>query len=156
GWVGIPSSPPHTIHHVRPNPQNNYFLVVAHDQPDAGARRAKHVQEHMAYNQPFAENGRVVAGGGLLPDGANASDADVHGKIVGSYIVFQADTAEQVWDSLKKDVFYASGEVVGARATSFRGWQQGADSVIVPGVYVQWDHSRIAVTPVFSAFPRVE
>ena len=37
---------------------------------------------------------------------------------MGSYIVLQADTVEQVWDSLKKDVFYASGEVVSARATS--------------------------------------
>ena len=45
----------------------------------------------------------------------NASDGDVHTKIVGSYMVFQADTPEQVWDSLKKDAFYASGEVVSAR-----------------------------------------
>ena len=42
-----------------PTLKKNCFLVVAHDQPDAGARRAKHVPEHMAYNQPFAESGRI-------------------------------------------------------------------------------------------------
>ena len=42
-----------------PTRKKNYFLVVAHDQPDAGARRAKHIPAHMAYNQPFAESGRI-------------------------------------------------------------------------------------------------
>ncbi|KAM5545107.1 hypothetical protein V8D89_001218 [Ganoderma adspersum] len=110
--------------------KKNYFLVVAHDQPGAGANRAKHAQEHLAYNQPFTEKGLLVAGGGVLPDGVNSSDADAQGRMVGSYFIFQADTTEQVWDSLRKDTFYASGEV--------------------------WDHSKITVTPVLPAFPRVE
>ena len=72
--------------------------------------------------------------------------------MVGSYYIFQADTAEQVWESLRKDAFYASGEVVSARATS----SEGADDLTVPDICVQWDHSRITITPVLPAFPRVE
>ncbi|PIL32844.1 hypothetical protein GSI_04961 [Ganoderma sinense ZZ0214-1] len=113
-----------------PTLKKNYFLVVAHDQPDAEARRTKHAQEHMAYNQPLIENGTLVVGGGVLPDGVQSSDAHVLAKVRGSYLIIQADTAEHVWDSLKKDAFYSSGEV--------------------------WDHGRITVTPVFPAFPQVE
>ena len=40
-----------------PTLTKNYFLVVAYDQPDSGTLRAKHTPEHMAYNQPFIDNG---------------------------------------------------------------------------------------------------
>ena len=94
----------------------------------------------------------TVAGGAVLPDGVSSSDTDAQRKMVGSYYIFQADTADQVWDSLKRDSFYASGEVVSARATT----SEGVDDLNIPDICIQWDHSRITITPVLPAFPRVE
>ena len=41
--------------------KKNYFLVVLHDQPDAWSNRAKHAQEHLAYNRPLTEKGLLGA-----------------------------------------------------------------------------------------------
>ena len=37
--------------------KKNYFLVAAHDRPDAWSNRVKHPQEHLAYNRPLTEKG---------------------------------------------------------------------------------------------------
>ncbi len=60
----------------------------------------------------------------------------MHGKIVGSYLVIQADTMEQVWDSLKKDIFYSSGEVVSGLYQVSPERRVDADDMTIPGVYV--------------------
>ncbi|EJF57247.1 hypothetical protein DICSQDRAFT_183295 [Dichomitus squalens LYAD-421 SS1] len=113
-----------------PTLKKNYFLIVAPDLPGANANRVKHTPEHLTYNRPLSENGYIVAGGALLPEGSNSSDAGVHDNLAGSYLVVQADTIEQAWDALKKDVYYSSGEV--------------------------WDQSKVTVTPVWVALPKVE
>ncbi|KAI0753510.1 hypothetical protein C8Q80DRAFT_1095962 [Daedaleopsis nitida] len=109
-------------------PLKNYFLVYAPDLPNA--QRAKHSPEHMKQNVPLVQSGCIVAGGGLLPQDVNSSDANVLGKITGSFLVVQAETMETAWETLKKDAFYTSGEV--------------------------WDREKITVTPVFVGVPSVE
>lgn len=51
-------------------------------------------------------------GGALLAPDAKASDPDALEKVVGSFGVFEVDSVEAVWDIIKKDIFYTSGEVV--------------------------------------------
>ncbi|KAI0800383.1 hypothetical protein C8Q74DRAFT_1323925 [Fomes fomentarius] len=106
----------------------NYFLVNAPDIPNA--QRAKHTPLHMQQNTPLLENGYYVVGAAILPAGSHSSDAGVHSKIAGSVCIVKVNDAEEVWETLKKDVFYTSGEV--------------------------WDCAKITVTPVFIAFPTVE
>ncbi len=53
-----------------------------------------------------------MAAGGFLPQTVQSSDADAVAKVEGSFLLIQADTAEQAWETLKKDVFWTSGEVV--------------------------------------------
>ncbi|KAI0740619.1 hypothetical protein C8Q76DRAFT_198115 [Earliella scabrosa] len=106
----------------------NYFLVNAPDQPNS--QRAKHGAEHLQQNAPLAQSGYVVVGGALLPTGAVSSDADALAKLVGSVIIVKAESVDHVWETLKKDVFYTSGEV--------------------------WDNTKITVTPVYIGVPQVE
>ncbi|KAI0741861.1 hypothetical protein C8Q80DRAFT_1196684 [Daedaleopsis nitida] len=40
------------------------------------------------------------------------SDADAMDNVTGSFIVLRANNVEQIWDVLKSDSFYVSGEVV--------------------------------------------
>ncbi len=53
-----------------------------------------------------------MAAGGFLPQIVQSSDANAVAKVEGSFLLIQADTAEQAWETLKKDVFWTSGEVV--------------------------------------------
>ncbi len=62
----------------------------------------------------------AVAAGGLLPQTAHSTDADAFTKISGSFFIVQADTAEQAWETLKKDPFWHSGEVVRQFSAFFR------------------------------------
>ncbi|TFK84860.1 hypothetical protein K466DRAFT_601683 [Polyporus arcularius HHB13444] len=72
----------------------------------------------------------TVAAGGFLPQTVQSSDAGAVAKVEGSFLLIQADTAEQAWETLKKDVFWTSGEVL--------------------------DHERATLTPVFVGVPQVE
>lgn len=51
-------------------------------------------------------------GGGLLPADVKSTDPGAEDKIVGSFIVVKAESIDVVWDTIKKDIFYTSGEVV--------------------------------------------
>ena len=58
-------------------------------------------------------------GGGVLPPDSKTSDADVFQKVDGTFIVVRGESVEDVWEKLKKDVFYASGEVVSISAVTY-------------------------------------
>ncbi|RDX47480.1 hypothetical protein K466DRAFT_210106 [Polyporus arcularius HHB13444] len=111
-----------------PAPKKNYYHIHALDIPNA--QRAKHNAGHLEITLPLVESGYIVAAGGLLPQTAHSTDADAFTKISGSFFIVQADTAEQAWETLKKDPFWHSGEV--------------------------WDHEKTTVTPAYVAVPRVE
>ena len=53
-----------------------------------------------------------VAGGGLLQKGTMTTDADAKEKMNGSCIIVRAESEAQVWETLRLDPFYTSGEVV--------------------------------------------
>ncbi|KAI0827645.1 hypothetical protein BC628DRAFT_145746 [Trametes gibbosa] len=104
-------------------PQSNFFIVQAEDLPNA--ERVKHTGVHMAQNTPLISSGIIRAGGGLLPKAVKSSDADATQRIIGSWIVVQAVSVDAVWETIKKDIFYTSGEV--------------------------WDREKILVTPAYMA-----
>ncbi|KAI0705314.1 hypothetical protein C8T65DRAFT_653010 [Cerioporus squamosus] len=111
-----------------PTLKKNYYLINAPDLPNA--QRAKHTPQHMVASAPLVQSGYIVAGGGLLPQTADSSDADAITKISGSFLVVQADTAEHALEKLKEDPFWTSGEV--------------------------WDREKVTVTPVYVGVPKVE
>ena len=44
---------------------------------------------------------------------SDPSDTDLpHGDQVGSFLVVEAESADEVWERLEEDAFYTSGEVV--------------------------------------------
>ncbi|RPD58140.1 hypothetical protein L226DRAFT_537303 [Lentinus tigrinus ALCF2SS1-7] len=102
-------------------PPDSHFLIFAPDVPNA--QREKYKPQHMEYNGPLFQSGYIVSGGGLLPDGKIATDADVLENLVGSFIIVKADSKAQVLETLKGDPFYSSGEV--------------------------WDHEKLQITPIF-------
>ena len=54
----------------------------------------------------------VVAAGGLLAKGALSSDADAFQKSKGGFMIVKAADEATVWEKLKVDPYYTSGEVV--------------------------------------------
>ena len=55
----------------------------------------------------------------MLPPDSKTSDADVFQKVDGTFIVVRGESVEDVWEKLKKDVFYTSGEVVSISALTY-------------------------------------
>ncbi|RDX54422.1 hypothetical protein OH76DRAFT_1397713 [Lentinus brumalis] len=108
--------------------RKNYYLVHAPDLPNA--QRGKHTPKHVDYSLPLVKSGHMIAAGGILPQTAHSSDADVADKILGTFLLVQADTVEQAWERLKGDTFWTSGEV--------------------------WDREKVTVTPVYVGAPKVE
>ncbi|KAI0359268.1 hypothetical protein OH77DRAFT_1434549 [Trametes cingulata] len=111
-----------------PKLKNNYYLVYIQDVPNS--QRSKHEEEHMHQNLPLIQNGYIKVGGALLPPDGKSTDADALNELVGSFMIVQADSAEAVWELLKKDAYYTSGEV--------------------------WDHNKIFVTPAYVATTEVK
>ena len=54
----------------------------------------------------------IAAGGGVLKKGTLTTDADIMSKLTGSAFFVRADSEEEVWENLRKDPYYTSGEVV--------------------------------------------
>ncbi|RPD72160.1 hypothetical protein L226DRAFT_537291 [Lentinus tigrinus ALCF2SS1-7] len=108
--------------------KKNYYLIQVPDLPNA--QRAKHTPEHFAYFLPLMQSGRIIVGGGLLPQTVQSSETDSAAKVSGSFLVIQADTTEHAWEALKGDVFWSSGEV--------------------------WDREKATVTPVYVGVLTVE
>ncbi|KAH9856785.1 hypothetical protein C2E23DRAFT_721954 [Lenzites betulinus] len=108
-------------------PQLDYFMIKAMDVPNS--ERVKHTELHVAQNTPLISSGIIRAGGGLLPQDVKSSDANARQNIIGSFIIVQATSIDAVWETIKKDIFYTSGEV--------------------------WDHEKITVTPAYMAIKQV-
>ncbi|KAI0764333.1 hypothetical protein BD413DRAFT_577054 [Trametes elegans] len=108
--------------------KHNYFHIYAYDVPNA--QREKHMPRHLEQNNPLVESGLLRAAGGLLQEDSKSTDAGAAQKIVGSFVVVREESIDKVWDYLKNDIFYTSGEV--------------------------WDHEKIVVKPVLLATPDVK
>ncbi|KAH9925927.1 uncharacterized protein BXZ73DRAFT_543, partial [Epithele typhae] len=76
------------------------------------AQRAKHLAENTENSTPFVQSGRVVLAGGVLRDGVVSSQADARQKVKGSLMIASAETAEELWDFIRKDIFWTSREVI--------------------------------------------
>ncbi|KAI0705298.1 hypothetical protein C8T65DRAFT_740871 [Cerioporus squamosus] len=107
------------------SPRDSYFLIVAPDVPNS--QREKYKPQHIEHNTPLIQSGYIVSGGGLLPDGKVAADADAPESLSGSFILVKTDSSEKVWETLKGDIYYSSGEV--------------------------WDHGKLQVRSVLLAIP---
>ena len=57
----------------------------------------------------------AVAGGAILAKGSTTTDPDVLEKMAGTVLFVVADTEEEVWEQLREDPYYVSGEVVRSR-----------------------------------------
>ena len=78
------------------------FIVIAKDGTDEGAgkRRRKVREDHLKAVKPAVENGFLQLGGALL---------DPTGDMIGSVMLFDAATEEEVRDFVKNDVYTKSG-----------------------------------------------
>jgi uncharacterized protein YciI len=79
------------------------YLVIAKDgtDADAPARRQAVRSEHLEKVKPAVESGFVMLGGALL---------NKEGGMVGSAMILDAPSEEEVWAFLKQDV-YSKGNV---------------------------------------------
>ncbi|KAI9060449.1 hypothetical protein FKP32DRAFT_1022597 [Trametes sanguinea] len=113
---------------VPPTFKHNYFLVHIVDLPNA--QHTKHLEAHSKQFMPLMHDGTLKTGGALLPPTAKTTDPDVLTKTVGAWMIIRAENIEKVWEIIKQDVFYTSGEV--------------------------WDHDKITITPAYVVLPEVK
>ncbi|KAI9060448.1 hypothetical protein FKP32DRAFT_1022701 [Trametes sanguinea] len=92
-----------------PTYKHNYYLFHMRDIPNP--QRDKHLEAHVQHTQLFQNGPHIRFGGALLPQTKTTSEADVLKDCVGSFFFVQTDTLEEAWDIIKRDPFYASGEV---------------------------------------------
>ncbi|WVO17429.1 hypothetical protein L204_105121 [Cryptococcus depauperatus] len=89
------------------------FLVYAPDCPDYLERRLAVRAEHLARAKLDDDAGIVLCSGPIVPrPGTKAREASLPEgtpNIAGSFMVYQMDTLEQVWDRLKEDVYWKAG-----------------------------------------------
>lgn len=78
------------------------YLVIAKDgtDPDAPARRQEVREEHLERVQPAVDSGFVKLGGALLSG---------DGTMVGSAMLLEADSEEEVRAFINKDVYTTGG-----------------------------------------------
>lgn len=87
------------------SPKNPHlWLVIARDASDSGAldRRLKVRPEHLERAQNVTREGKVVLGGALL-------DEKKKERMVGSCMIFDVATKEEVEQFLKSDVYSREG-----------------------------------------------
>jgi uncharacterized protein len=79
------------------------YMVIAKDgtDSDAPARRQKVRAEHLEKVQPSVDSGFLLLGGALL---------DKEGGMMGSALLLEASSEEEVWAFLKNDI-YSTGNV---------------------------------------------
>ncbi|WVR08544.1 hypothetical protein IAU60_005599 [Kwoniella sp. DSM 27419] len=84
------------------------FLVYAPDHPDYLEKRLAVRAEHL--ERAAKDTDFVLYSGPLVPrPGTKAREAKLPEgtpNIAGSFMVYQMDTLEQVWDRLKEDVYW--------------------------------------------------
>lgn len=78
------------------------FIVIAKDGTDEGAgkRRQKVREDHLEAVKPAVENGFLQLGGALL---------DPTGNMIGSVMLLDAATEEEVRDFVENDIYTKSG-----------------------------------------------
>ncbi|KAL7277533.1 hypothetical protein ACG7TL_008456 [Trametes sanguinea] len=108
--------------------KHNYFLVYIPDIPNA--QRPKYQDAHMKHSVQLIQDGTIKVGGVLLAPTSKMTDPYFAQNTTGSWIIMRADSIEKVWEILRQDPFYTTGEV--------------------------WDHEKITVTPAFVAIPEVK
>lgn len=74
------------------------YAMIGYDRPGAVARRDEIRAEHRTYVR--ANQGKIRLAGAFT----NEQDEQI-----GSFIVFDADNPEQVWDWINKEPFYCDG-----------------------------------------------
>ncbi|KAG0281958.1 hypothetical protein BGZ95_000023 [Linnemannia exigua] len=88
------------------NAAKNQFIVIARDyqDPEALTRRLDVRPKHLVSVRDLHKSGALQSGGALLTAHSET------GKMIGSILVFQADTAEEVRQLIEKD-HYRTGKV---------------------------------------------
>jgi uncharacterized protein len=78
------------------------FIVIGRDGDDADApeRRARVRPKHLEFIRPFVDRGQVLLGGAILDDA---------GTMVGSTIVAEFETREELDDWLRNDPYVTEG-----------------------------------------------
>ncbi|GAB5587972.1 hypothetical protein Unana1_02872 [Umbelopsis nana] len=79
------------------------FLVQDHTDADALSRRMSVRQEHLKEAVPDKRAGFILEGGAIL-------DSHDSKKMIGSSMLLEADSEQQVWDRLNRDI-YATAKV---------------------------------------------
>ncbi|CCM05874.1 uncharacterized protein FIBRA_08111 [Fibroporia radiculosa] len=93
-------------------PALHKFFVYAPDLPgpETPKRRVAHLPEHFKTALPLIKSGFIVYGGGVLtPESVSMPGAEE--IMIGSFLICAGESLEAVLETLKKDVFYHSGEV---------------------------------------------
>ncbi|KAF9085737.1 hypothetical protein BGX23_009414 [Mortierella sp. AD031] len=88
------------------NEAKNQFIVIARDyqDPEALARRLDVRPKHMVDARALKKSGKLQIGGALLTDHTDT------GKMIGSIMIFQADSADEVRQLVEKD-YYVTAKV---------------------------------------------
>ncbi|TDL20330.1 hypothetical protein BD410DRAFT_725993 [Rickenella mellea] len=94
------------------NAQRNLytFIVYAPDKTDDGAlqRRLNVRPTHMARGSDLSKNGTLKLGGAMLtPECITTPDAKK--EMIGSVLLFEAETIEDVKKIVETDIYYTSG-----------------------------------------------
>jgi hypothetical protein len=108
-------------------PVRNRFFVYAPDKTEPGTleRRLSVREKHLAGAKVGHESGFIRIGGVLTtPDAITNPDAPK--KMVGSTLILEAESIDQVKNMIENDIYYTSGV---------------------------WDPEKLVILPFFSAFP---
>lgn len=94
-----------SIHTHTTTASKQRFLLVAWDytDPDALARRMAVRSDHLAGADVDKKTGMIISGGAIL-------DSHVNGKMIGSSMIFQGDSEQEIRDRIARDP-YVTGKV---------------------------------------------
>lgn len=84
------------------------YLVIAYDGTDSDAlgRRMAVREEHLANARGLHESGTLKVGGAIL---AGSSSPDDSQRMIGSAMVMEAESEEQLRELLESDPYYRGG-----------------------------------------------
>ncbi|KAF5322488.1 hypothetical protein D9619_001361 [Psilocybe cf. subviscida] len=108
-------------------PKKHLFMVYAPDKTEEGtlARRLAVREQHLAASKPRHESGLTRVGGMFTtPEGVTSPDAPKH--MLGSLMIYEAESIEQVKEIIENDIYYTSGV---------------------------WDPARMVIAPFFTGHP---
>ncbi|KAM0689704.1 hypothetical protein Q7P36_010575 [Cladosporium allicinum] len=82
------------------------WMVILPDYTGKLAERNQVRADHLKHTGPDVESGLIVLGGAMLEEPIKEG---VPPKMKGSVLMCVADTEEEVWERVKKDVYYEKG-----------------------------------------------